>query len=99
MKWFLALLLFVVGCGPSITSGNIVDKDFYPEHTDEEMTVTTIGEVTIYGTEDVYYPPKWTVTFENEEEGGGELVKRTIKISQSKYKKLNLGDWYEMRKK
>ena len=85
------LLTLILGCGPHITKGIVVDRDFIPKHTVEDSIMidenTSIPITTIV-------PDAWYITFENVVEERGK-VHRTVKVSKNTYNDYKVGDWYD----
>lgn len=91
MRWFLLwLLLLIAGCGPFITEGTVVNKNYYPAH-DEEDTME-VGDITIPITNHI--PDRWTITFEKlVDDNTGKRARRTIFVTEKIHDKFNVGDY------
>lgn len=88
---FLIVCLLVTGCGSPITSGEVVSKEFVPEH--EEYTPDQkIGDITIYGGWDTI-PDAWYITIQKKDEDG-EVKTRTFHVTKELFDSLKVGDWY-----
>jgi hypothetical protein len=89
----LAIVCTTIGCGPALTSGEVISKSFVPEHEEEEGDMQ-IGDVWIPG--GTYtVPDKWYVTFGKKDESD-KWRSRTIEISEDSYNNYENGDWIEL---
>ncbi|RDJ35134.1 MAG: hypothetical protein DWQ19_09880 [Crenarchaeota archaeon] len=91
----LCMLVFVLGCGPQITKGRVVSKDFIPEYEDS-ISVDTNGD----GLPDMdmpyTVPDRWYIVFENVVENHGK-VQRRVMVSQQTHDNYQIGDWFEVK--
>lgn len=96
-----ASIIFIIacfsGCGQTITSGEVVGKQFIPEHQEErDEPDMQIGDVWIPGgTYTVTVPDAWNITIEKKCEDG-ETRRRVIWVTQELYDSLKEGDWYNL---
>lgn len=84
----LVILWMLVGC--NIQSGYVVEKQFYPAHTEVEMI--DVGIEILIPT-DVCYPDKWSVTIR--QTGEDNVVREsTIEVTKEEYDSLKEDDWF-----
>lgn len=88
----LAGLMCVWGCGPSITSGEVCDRQFEPAHDDASITTDMNGNLT---TDIDHVPDRWWVTFRRIDEKTGKWVQRTVQVEKIGYDLTKLGDFYD----
>lgn len=91
----LPLLILLIGCEPKITSGEVIDKEFVPEHWETHYVtqVRFIGK-TAYTTVVpmlYHYPDKWTITIVGYD-SNGERVTETFRVSENVYDTVSIGD-------
>jgi len=96
---WLALISCIVafvlsGCSP-ITNGEIVSKDFVPEHEEEDVSYIKVGDVDVPVYDSYTVPDKWYVTFGKEDEDG-VYKKRTVQVDQFTYNQVSIGDWFSL---
>ena len=91
---FMTLLL-LVGCKAKITSGEVVDKDFSPAHTQTIMVpiVHTNGKTTYTTIHPFfyYYPDTWTVTIMAYDKNSKQKS-ATYRVTENVYNNINIGD-------
>lgn len=91
MKRFLICLvvLFLSACGP--TEGTVVDKQFYPDHTDLIPVYYSCGTgCTSFSIIPVYTPPCWEVFLRKNQDTGDHC------IDHSEWDKLTMGQYYKI---
>lgn len=99
MKKFLAvllvLLLLLTGCSSKITEGEVVKKDFTPEHTQVVMvpfcvsngkTVTTTLIPYVY-----HYSDKWAVTIQKYDAETDAMLTATYRVTEKVYDAVEIG--------
>lgn len=101
MKNFLlaCCFLLLLGCG-QITSGKIVNKNYYPPYdTQESVVVYTIEngdyDIPVYGNETRHHPARCEITIEKEVDGN--IIQRTLKVNRTTYDSYNVKDWIEFK--
>ena len=85
------ILASISGCA-QITNGNVVFKQFVPEHEEEDITYTKVGDINIPITNYYTVPDQWFVTFGKEDEDG-KYKERTMRVGQETYDEFSEGDW------
>lgn len=107
MRYLACLLqisvLLVCGCGPAITGGIIVSKDFSPTHSETSNEPVYHYDYNYFSGEfeghfvweDVtrHYPDKWTITIRGEDDDG-ETQTATLELDSDRWYPLNVGDLY-----
>lgn len=82
-------LLFLTACGP--TEGTVVDKQFYPDHTDLIPMYYSCGNgCSSFSIVPVYTPPCWEVFLRKGDETGDHC------IDQQAWNTLTLGQYYKI---
>lgn len=88
------LLFSLSGCEPKITEGEVVEKEFSPEHTQRVMVpvVHSNGKTsfTTYVPYFYHYSDKWTITIEGCTEEG-ETVQETFRVTKEVYDAVEIG--------
>jgi hypothetical protein len=83
-------ILSIAGCAAQITEGEVISKEFVPEH---EITVPVYDlEFNFKGFETETVPNKWYITFQKYGEND-KLRARKVEVSQTMYNLHNVGDW------
>jgi hypothetical protein len=92
----LFLVFLLVGCGPTITSGEICDRKFVPEH--EETVLSTSLDFQgnpVLDTDTQTVPDQWFLTFRRVDEKTGEWITRTVLVEQCVYENTQMGDFFD----
>jgi hypothetical protein len=89
------LMLIIAGCGETIYSGRITDKQFIPAHWAKEShyVYNFIKEEYEWEDEDVYYEDKYLIEICNYTESKNFLCK-TLEVSPAQFSELEMGEWY-----
>lgn len=92
------LVCSLVGCSPKITSGEVIGKQFTPEHTTLQFVplVMSNGKTTTTTMIPVYYhySDRWEITISGLNEDG-ELVKETFRVEKAVYDAVSIGAEFE----
>jgi len=70
----------------------VVDKEFTPEHEEEDTTYIDTGDVSIPITSTTTYPDKWTVTIQS-------LVdarESTCEVDRATYDRIKFNEYYRI---
>lgn len=90
-----SFLILLSGCSAKITSGEVTDKTFTPEHTETRLvTVVHSNGKTTYTTVVPYvyhYPDTWRITIRNLDENGNEL-NETFRVTEDVYNSVDIED-------
>lgn len=81
----LILAAMIVGCGPHITDGCVIEKHYVPAH--DMMEYNAAIEIMQF----VHVPDRWTVEIGKYAEG--QWVKRTVEVTKEKYDQCEVGEW------
>lgn len=92
----LLCLFFLVGCGPVLTSGEIYQMKFVPEHKEKRTSTTYVNNIPITSTYHVTVPDKWLVSFKSNDNEENEWRHRTIQVSKEFYDQHKAGEWIEL---
>lgn len=91
----LLLALGLVACAPGVTSGTVVDKNYYESYT------TTRFQCIAYGNNGIctnqmpvtdYHPERFELVIEGYAEGEHELRQSSHSVRESTYDSVNIGD-------
>ena len=93
----LAFVLFLSACCPTITKGEVYDK----EHRDAFVTVSVYPVVTYNGKTStttyvpytIYYPERWVIFIKSFEDG--EWITEDFYVSEAVYNSISIGDMFE----
>lgn len=93
--FLLCSIIFLCGCEPKITEGEVIGKEFTPSHTQVMfIPVTHSNGKTSYTTllpYVYYYSDKWTITIRSYSDDGEEL-RETFRVTQDVYNDVQVGD-------
>lgn len=78
---------------PNMISSGIVISKSSAEPYAEKITIDENGQITSHI---VHHPAGWTITIEGEK--GGKTIKYTLDVSESEYLKIDIGDYYEIKR-
>jgi hypothetical protein len=87
----LCLSCLIAGCGPTIKSGAVLDKQFVPAHTETNLRYDAALQTTVTDIDDV--PDRWYLTIGKKCEDG-EYRTRTVAVPQDQFDRTKNGDWY-----
>ena len=90
---FVGCLLLLTGCGPSITSGDVCDKQFEPAHDVTSLAMSPDGES--FTTETDHIPDRWWVSFRRADEKNGGWIVRTVRVTKETHDTTNIGDFFD----
>jgi hypothetical protein len=90
-----ALLLCLCGCGPTILSGTVTDKNHIPAHRDTILVPMTMGDTTTLIPMTVDEPEKFQITFVGEDKNGKQRT-RTTYVTGDTYFAAKVGERIEL---
>ena len=86
----LAVVMFVTGCGKTITSGQVIDHRFVAAYTDTTTTFMTVNDVMIPIITTNYYPDAWYLKVKDETGYEG-----WVKVTKETHDNLKNGDTWK----
>lgn len=93
----LTMVLCCVSCGPKITKGEIVNKEYLEACTkyDEHFYTTCAGKVFIAHHDYLMidYPERYTIHIKNEKDGGDTV--EIFYVTKEVFEQYQIGDWFE----
>lgn len=75
-----------------MTVGQVVSKDFEPEHEVDDSTTITVGDITVPIDSSYTVPDRWTVTIQSL----ADSRESTYEIDQATYDRIRLNEYYRI---
>lgn len=95
---FLFVSAFLFGCSQPITSGEVIDKTFTPEHTETRVITTFIysGKVMMPITTPYifHYNDRWEIKIRDYSEEEGKYLYATYSVTEEAYNQIQIGDQF-----
>jgi hypothetical protein len=96
-KLLLLVLIFLVGCTPPITEGEIYSKQYHQAWDEKVYAPIVVGETTIPHWRTDHHPEKWSIDIQNDyDEENDQWQTRRVWVDESYYNKLEVGGWMEL---
>lgn len=88
-------VLLIAGCAPPVTFGNVIDRQFVPEHEMSTFYYDEAIETMVQSS--VIVPDKWYVTLQSlVEDKHGNYNSTQHEVSQSVYDNIREGEYYHI---
>jgi hypothetical protein len=101
--WLLLAIGMIaqIGCGPTITEGEVYERQFYPQHdieVDDTIYIDTGNgmSVPIVSSHTETIPDQWVIRFRKIDEQSKRWITRQVTVDRATYDKYAEGGYFSL---